>query len=172
MAIKVEFLGNTQNVLDAVARTNELLAAQSFFARIREHHGFDYSTATPAQIADLMETSDVVVSVKLYTSRWPWSKAVAFEDRRFPNVVFLNTRRLNRSVPSICATIVHECVHAVDSAEAGLRFGHLDNNPNGKENTAPYWIGDLAEEMLSGEAPQFAQLIESMEQEWNVETVV
>lgn len=171
MAIKVEFNGNAPNVILAVERTNELLGDPSFFARIREHQRFDFSTATPAQIADLMEVSNAVVTVKLYTSRNPWTKAVAFEDHHYPNVVFLNSRRLRRSVPSICATIVHECVHALDSAVEDFRFGHDGNSPNGNENSAPYWIGELAEEYLSGEPPQFAQLFESMEREWSTEAV-
>jgi len=164
--MNVTFSANNANVRAAVDQANIQLQNLAFFQRIREHAGFDSSTASPGQIAQLMALSNVMVQVELYTSRWPWSKALAYEDHRFPSKVFLNSRRLDRSLASICATIIHECVHALDATEEGLRFGHGDNNPNGKENTAPYWIGDLAFEMVHGSAPEFAQLFADMDSEW------
>jgi hypothetical protein len=164
--MNVIFSETDANVTAAVNRTNLLLKDATFFDRIRRHDRFDMSTATPRQIADLMETSNATVEVELYTSRWPWSKALAYEDSRYPNKVFLNSRRLNRSIASICATIVHECVHALDASAPNLRFGHGDNNPNGKENTAPNWISDLAYEMVAGKPAELAQLFTDMDSEW------
>ncbi|MCB9163593.1 MAG: hypothetical protein H6592_04015 [Flavobacteriales bacterium] len=164
--MKVQFSGNNANVDNAVERTNELLQDPAFFDAIRAHPKFDRSTATPVQIADLMQQSATVVEVKLYKSKWPLSKALAYEDHNYPNTVFLNSRRLDRSLASICATIVHECVHAVDALDKDLRFGHGGNDPNGKENTAPYWIGDLAYEMISGKPATFAQVFADMDSEW------
>ncbi len=160
------FSGTHPAVRAAVERTNTLLRDPDLYARIRRHPAFEMSTATPAQIADLMERSECSVNVVLYRSKWPWSKALAFEDDRFPNTVFLNERRLNRSLGSICATLIHECVHALDSTAADLRFGHGNNDPNGKENTAPYWIGDLAEEMVDGQPSAHVQLMADMSTEW------
>lgn len=162
----ITFSGNHVLVREAAALTNQLLQDTAFFEGIRQHDGFDMSTASPIQIADLMQSSNAVVTVELYKSKNPFSKVLAYEDSRYPNMVFLNSRRLKRSVASICNTIVHECVHALDAAEKGLRFGHGDNYAHGKENTAPYWIGDLAEEVISGEPPEFAQLFAAIDSEW------
>lgn len=164
--MQVVFFGSNDRVAQAVAAANKLLANDEFFERIRSHDAFSMATASPRQIADLMQGSAARVEVQLYKSRWPLSKALAYEDARYPNTVFLNSRRLDRSTASICATFIHECVHALDSSEPGLRFGHGDNNPNGKENTAPYWIGDLAYELISGAPPVYAQVFESMDTEW------
>lgn len=164
--MNIQFAGANVAVIAAVERTNVLLKDPDFFDRIRDHPRFDMSTALPSQIADQMERSEIVVSVILYKSKWPWSKALAFEDDRYPRTVFLNERRLNRSLGSICATIVHECVHALDSMVEDQRFGHGDNDPNGKENTAPYWIGDLAEEMVDGQPSAHVQLMADMSTEW------
>ncbi|MBK9419192.1 MAG: hypothetical protein IPN62_18405 [Flavobacteriales bacterium] len=164
--MKTSFTGTHPLVIAAAGRVDQLLADPLFFERIRQHARFDMSTATPAQIADLMQSSNATVKIELYKSKWPWSKALAYEDHRFPNTVFLNERRLNRSLASICATIMHEAVHSVDATAPDLRFGHGDNNPNQKENTAPYWIGDLAYEMVSGNPAEFAQLFADMDSEW------
>ncbi len=39
--------------------------------------------------------------------------------------------------------MIHENVHAVDNYNEQHRFGHGDNNSNGKRNSAPYWIEKL-----------------------------
>jgi len=162
----VTFPGTEANVVNAVARTNQLLQDAAFFTAIGQHPAFDRSTATPKQIADLLQQSATTITVVLYKSKWPLSKALAYEDHRFPDKVFINSRRLKRSLGSICATIIHECVHAIDAADENLRFGHGDNNPNGKENTAPYWIGDLAYEMVQGQPAEHVQLFADMDSEW------
>lgn len=162
----VTFPGTNKNVVNAVTRCNQILQDPAFFDLIRQHPAFDRSTATPAQIADLMQRSTSAVTVELYTPKWLWSKALAYEDHRYPNKVFLNARRLSRSLGSLSATIIHECVHALDAEDEALRFGHGDNNPNGKENTAPYWIGDLAYVMISGKTAELAQLFADMDSEW------
>lgn len=149
--MSVEFQGDWDVVVEATQRANRLLAAPEFYERIRGCPRFERTEVSPRQVADVMERCTARVTVQLYKSRWPWSKALAYEDARFPNLIFLNTRKLNRSVASIVGTIIHESVHAADTLSP-LDFGHGDNAAAGKENTAPYWIGNLAISMVSGEA--------------------
>lgn len=61
----------------------------------------------------------------------------------------MNDKKLNRSVESIAATIIHESVHVVNDSEQQYTFGYGNNSLANKENIAPYWIGDLALRMLS-----------------------
>ncbi len=92
----------------------------------------------------------MTVIIKLYKGSLG-SPTTAYVDDDYPNTVFLNSRKLDRDISEIVNTIVHECVHAVDAALTNVSFGHGDNNWRGKGNSAPYWIGNLAESILSGE---------------------
>lgn len=148
--IKVTFNGTHAGVQSAVETSNQLLRDKTFFDRIRQKDRFDLSNTSPQVIADLMENANGIVTVTLYASVSPFSRALAYEDSRYPGTVFLNTRRLNRSVASICASIIHECVHSVDGSQTQYSFGHGDNSSTGKANTAPYWIDNLAYEMIRG----------------------
>jgi hypothetical protein len=149
--MRVEFDGMWDVVVEATSQANLLLTKGEFYERIRACPRFDLTKALPRDIADLMERCTVRLTVQLYKSRSPWSRALGYEDARFPNVVFLNTRKLNRSVASIVGTIIHESVHVAD-AHSPLDFGHGGNSSAEKDTTAPYWIGNLAISMVSGQA--------------------
>lgn len=77
-----------------------------------------------------------------------YRKTFAYTDGRFPNTLFLNFKKLDREIEDIAATIIHESIHALDDAEATYTFGHGNNSSAGKDNTAPYWIGNLAYRIL------------------------
>ncbi|TMQ14872.1 MAG: hypothetical protein E6J91_14270 [Deltaproteobacteria bacterium] len=146
--MRVEFDGIWDVVTEATNQANLLLAKAEFYERIRTCPRFELTKASPRDIADLMERCTARLTVRLYKSRWPWSRAFGYEDARFPDMVFLNTRKLDRSMASIVGTIIHESVHAAD-AHSPLDFGHGSNSSADKENTAPYWIGNLAISMVS-----------------------
>ena len=60
-------------------------------------------------------------------------------------------------------TIVHECVHLADNNDNGkTNFGHGDNKSKGKKNSAPDWIGTLAEQYYQNEMKEEIE-IESVE---------
>jgi hypothetical protein len=52
---------------------------------------------------------------------------------------------MNRPTQDIVNTLVHELTHIVDKQHS-YTFGHGSNNPKGKEMTAPYLLGKLAQE--------------------------
>jgi len=149
--IRVNFDGTWDVVVEAASRANLVLASKAFYEAIRAHTRFDLTDASPNEIGEALEQCTLRLTVSLYKSRNPWSRALGYEDERQPNIVFLNTRKLNRSVASIVGTIVHEAVHAAD-AHSSLEFHHGDDSSIGKENTAPYWIGNLGISIASGSA--------------------
>ena len=147
--IKIETSVTTPVVLEAIKLVNELLKSEAFYAEISQKTTpFVFSNKTPSEIAGLIRSTDATVTVTLYTARRR-SDVYAYEDARYPGVVFLNTRKLNRSAASVAASIVHECVHSVDRMNDDSDFGHGGNSTRGKSNTAPYWIDELAERMLT-----------------------
>lgn len=145
-----EYKGSKTTVIASVEKANGILINDSFYARIALHDDFDFTDETPARIAQWIKESTHTVNVRLYKGRFR-SKATAYVDHRFPNTLFLNSRKLDRDPLEITNTIIHECVHVVDLEHVGSTFGHAGNDRNGKGNSAPYWIGSLAERILRGQ---------------------
>lgn len=160
--MKVIFDDNIEIVEKAVLQANNLLTSPEFFEEISKNDSFDFSTATPAQIAEIMKNSKLEFTVEMFypniLQAFVYRKTLAFTDSHYPNYLFLNYKKLNREVEDIAATIIHESVHALDDAEKDFTFGHGNNSSVGKENSAPYWIGNLAYRMLKGtkDAPLLA----------------
>ncbi|MGY3088411.1 hypothetical protein ACVWYF_001444 [Hymenobacter sp. UYAg731] len=155
------------SVVSACAQANGLLQDPAFFAGIAAHPSFDEDAGGPptrvgpAQIAAFMQQLPLAFSVSLFTPRGPiqrikYFKTQAYTDPGQPDTLFLNSRWLAQKTPpmaEIAATIIHECVHAADEADPVHDFGHGDNSSVGKQNTAPYWIGNYAYRCLGGPQP-------------------
>ncbi len=151
----ITFNDKQQKVEEATEMANSILKNSLFYSKIREKDNFDLSTASPQIIADLIEQSDLEFKIDLfYPSGWraiKYRKTFAYTDSRFPNTLFLNLKKLNRNSISIAATIIHESIHALDHDAIDYTFGHGNNSSKGKSNTAPYWIGNLANKILKGD---------------------
>lgn len=143
--IELECRVELAHVREAASIAQALLRNEEFLREIARQASFDQTSLTPAEVAERMQSSDaklVVVAERIGRRR---TRAVAAEDARRPGFVVLSERKLDRTVPSIVNSIVHEAVHCVDRAADDAEFGHDSNNARGKSNTAPYFIGDLAE---------------------------
>jgi hypothetical protein len=140
---RVSYSGTRLIVTKAVNDANKVLQNSEFYKAIREKNDFTYTKVDPAEIANLIQQSRVRVNVRLYDGE-PGSTTNAYVTSKYPNTLFLNSDKLNRSSESITNTIIHEVVHAVDASADGIRFGHGTNSRIGKGNSAPYWIGSLA----------------------------
>ncbi len=157
--MKIIFNDNQPKIQEATDLANSVLGNPIFYTKIKEKDSFDLSTASPQIIADLIEKSNLEFTVDLfYPSGWrriKYRKTLAYTDRRYPNTLFLNLRKLKRSPESIAATIIHESIHALDNEAVDYTFGHGNNSSKGKKDTAPYWIGNLAFKILQNdfEAP-------------------
>jgi hypothetical protein len=157
----------------ATEMANALLVNSEFIQKIRDKDSFDMSTASPQVIADLIEASRLEMEIKLFyptgENDLKYIKTFAFTNRKMPNILFLNLKKLNRTTESIAATIIHECIHVIDNAASEYTFGHGDNSSKGKGNTAPYWIGNLANKMLHANA---AELVFDQEEDSSTDTIV
>jgi hypothetical protein len=147
--MKVHYDGNIDLVEKAVYAANGLLADDQFYETIRQHGQFDMTSATSAQIADIMRSCNTLLSVVLYKPWSPFAPSLGKEDSGHPEFIYMNFRRLSRPMADIVGTIIHEAVHAAD-ATSPVDFGHGDNSSRGKENTAPYWIGNMAIARIAG----------------------
>jgi len=147
--IKIMYNGYHRNLKLAVNNVNNLLQQEYFYQGIMRHANFDMCDITPRQLAGLMRISDIRMSIDLYYSLKPFSKAVSYDDAEDATVIHLNKWNLNRSVESLCNTLMHQCIHAVNELFPQFSFGHGDSATAGKENTAPYWIAALAQRLIS-----------------------
>jgi len=74
----------------------------------------------------------------------PFGSAIASFNPRRPNEIRLNAWKLKRSADSICGSIMHEFVHLVDNFYTTATFGHAYEYHVGREDSAPYKIGELS----------------------------
>lgn len=104
---------------------------------------------TPKKLSDIIQHTELQLSLDLY---WPvplTNTAYGYDDVQDAPVIHMNRLALNRPFHSICNTIMHQAVHAINAVHKNFSFGHGDNNPVGKEHTAPYCIAGLAEKMAA-----------------------
>ena len=164
--MNIIYKGKQQKIIDAVDYVNDLFEEETFWSTISGKDSFDYSLHSPSEIAEFMKNKDEKIEVKLYRPRWPrHRKTNAYTDSRYPNILFYNSKKLWRGVGNIVNTIVHEYVHSVDFTEDGsprIEYGHGSQSSSGKANSAPYWIGSLAERFFDTEYLEEPQ-IESIE---------
>lgn len=153
--MKITFNDVHKNVQEAVKMANSVLENEDFYIRIRQVTKFDLSTASPEFIADLIHNSNLDFNVELfYPSGWraiKYRKTFAYTDGNYPNTIFLNLKKLDREIEDIAATIIHESIHTLDDECVEYTFGHGNNSSVGKDNTAPYWIGNLVYQILKGD---------------------
>lgn len=136
---------------EAVKMSNQILNSKLFYDKIKEHSSFDNTDLSPKEIADLIEEANQQVFIKTY---WRWNP---FRPNTCVNATTLsstqikvNVRCFSHTLKEAVNTLIHESVHAVDHLNKKWDFTHHDNRNDGDENnTAPWVIGKIAEEMVS-----------------------
>jgi len=179
-----KYEGDSHLINNCVKIANELVLDENFRERIRECE-FDMATCDGVVIAEdirkaaeyrkislgfpMYPASENVgktkhfvdyipvhpIIVKTYRSKNPWSSALGYFSPSQPDHIFLNNRKLNRSKGSIVATLIHEMIHFCDYLNEVDSYGHGDNSPAGKENTAPFYIDNIAESIVDDKQPSF-----------------
>jgi hypothetical protein len=147
-----------EKILRCVKRANDILEDLDFYGEIAQKNSFDMSTASPTYIAKKMREKFPKLNCNVKTYYKKWSRANAFFEPSNPTFININLAKLNRTDESIVATIIHEWVHMVDGVDKQESFGHGSNSSKGKQNTAPYWIDNLAESFSNRDksvAPDF-----------------
>ena len=113
-------------------------------AILERSNAFTYSNVPlgriPSIIGNRLEVAHSSVTIK---TKWYWRKKV-LAWYKGGDVIYFNSRCLNRPLCSLVGTYAHELTHVADSYTKEYFFGHGDNSPKGKEESAPYWIGRVA----------------------------
>jgi len=148
--ITIKYSGKSSTIQKAVLQANRLLRSREFYERISLHPFFDRANIQPYIISNLLKTTSIKMNIKFYYSQPP-GKANSFDDIINPRNIQLNVWTMERPVASLCNTMLHACVHAVNAEFPTYQFGHNCIEEKDAANTAPYWIGNLAQKMVLGD---------------------
>lgn len=151
LRIKMFFTqSNNNRLFQAIEKANNILFDEVFLGFINNKGSFDMATCSSSHIAQLIIVYRELEQMEIVGYHKKLSRALAYFDKRYPNKIFINTAKINRSLGSIVATYIHEYIHLLDNIDKTHYFGHGDNKRKGKENTAPYWIDNLAQSLIDG----------------------
>lgn len=141
-----------KNLNLALHNANDRDFQRKLINKIYELDFFDMSTADPPYIAKTMDKvlKENIIWIKIYYPKWRWSKAIGYYSNAKPFDINLNGYKLNRSTGSFIQTFYHELIHLCDHLDSRFSYGHGSNNAQGKEYTAPYKIGEMAQDLYDG----------------------
>jgi hypothetical protein len=147
VGIQVRYTGTDTTILRAMDRANLVMRHPLFYKLLQAHTDtFDHSNVNGEMLAGYFQKEQAVAEVLTYKSLTRFSRSTAYTS--FDGRIFVNIKRLDRPIDDVAITLIHECVHVLDSRTRGVWMGHGSNNPKGKSQTAPYAIELIADSVL------------------------
>lgn len=147
----VFYSGRYSRVNKAAIIFNHIMMEIEFRELVSKIHAFDMSRdidgsmISGKELLAIIDKSDVTFTVLTYRPWFRWSRAIAYYSGG--KNLFLNSRKLNRSVASIAGSIAHEAIHGYDNFVPEY-LGHGSNSPRGKQHTAPYLFGNIVNDYI------------------------
>lgn len=130
--------------IEAACKSVELFLNE-YLGIIKQEPYFTHTKMSPTDVyyrIKLGLAQEPSFTIRLYRSRLPWSKAIAYTTKD-SRIIFLNSRMLDfRDKADYANTICHEMIHS--SVLGG--FTHGSNNPRGKERSVNYRVGQIVED--------------------------
>jgi hypothetical protein len=154
--ITYQYSGDDQRLADAIGHAAALLRSSNFRAVIeaRESNFFN-TTRTCRDIARAVFECDVTVTLSLFSRKPRFGRlTTAYVDPDIADIIFFNTYAIGRGDRANTNTLVHETIHVIDKFHdtiSGFDFTHDGNDPNHppqNRDSAPYWIGNRAEDLM------------------------
>ena len=153
----------------AVNCANSLLKNPKFYQYISEKNEFDMADASPSCIAEMIRNAEIKMRVIMYVAS---PRVHGYDDPYNPDLIHINVFRNDWTISGIVNTIMHQMVHAVNELNQNYRFSHGDRCSEGKQNTAPYWIANCAEELLTGRPGKTGLVHEAPPESLALDTIV
>lgn len=130
-----------ENVDSGVFLVLRYFQSDKFLEKVKSAYGFNHTYKSPPEVAEDIKNYSNTIKIKSYTSRWPWSRAIAYTQN---GVIYFNTRK-SMDAYKRANTIVHETMHI-------MGYSHDGNTPSKYNDlTVPYYVGDMFEEFLCQE---------------------
>lgn len=133
---------------------NMLLVDEEIETIVRRMGTVTYSSCTSTMLANFvrLQGDNFQPVVYLYKTWKPGSKALAKTYRGNYSKMYLNSRKLNRSLGSLTGTIAHEWGHLLESFVRERLptafFNHGSNSRVGKEQSFQYTLGRKVKELV------------------------
>jgi len=127
---------------DLCKEANKIMHNDSFRSEVINTNEFIYTSDNGFTVYEKL-TIPYVTVIRIYTSKNPWSSAIATTFTGDKENIYLNTRRNPRPMPEMVNTAIHERLHS-------FGYGHGSNSPVGKENSVNYKVGSIAEKYVGG----------------------
>ena len=143
--VKLLYKGNIKRIKAASEIANKILSSSEFYSRIRDIDKFDQTSLSGSDIAGLMENAGHTVTVTGAL------KPIANASTETSDEIKVSVFRFGWRLKTGVNTLVHETVHAIDLLNSKTDFTHStnDNSDGRHNNTAPWVIGKIAEDMCS-----------------------
>lgn len=138
--------GDISSIKKAVTYANSDILKMYVIDHVKSRASFDMSTASPQYISEQLDLflSNVTVNIVTYKPFNRFTKAIGYYSPDEPTTIHFNVYKLTSDLSVYVGNFFHEIVHMMDSFDNEHSFGHGDNKPSGKANTAPYFIGNIA----------------------------
>jgi len=146
--MQISYTNNNESLIDSVNFVNQLSSNEEFWTDIEHHPQFDNTTLSSNEICRRLRACTRAVTLLHWTPRVGRRRTVAVTDPDRPYRIYYHTRFLGNAVAAMVNTLVHEFVHNVDLFDDGSptnEYTHNGQRAAGNQGTAPYWIGDLAQ---------------------------
>ena len=110
-----------------------------------------------ASIAKAIFECNAEIKISMFSKRpirFIRSLTTAYVDGQFKNTIFFNAYAISRGAEANTNTLVHETVHVVDkfhdenNIDDFTHKGQKPHRPPENQSSAPYWIGNRAQELL------------------------
>jgi hypothetical protein len=143
--MRAEFKGDDPGLAAAAGAITALTDRADFWDGIVAHGPFDRATISADEIARRLRAETHAICVVLWKPRAPrrefYKNTVAVTNPKEPFVLHYHVAFLGNSIG--------QKINNVDDhdGQPGEQMGHGDNDWHGKENTAPYWIGEFAQRL-------------------------
>ncbi len=100
---------------------------------------FNNTNNNGQKVAFDIEDSHVVMKVKLYKTKFPWSKTIGYAEG---DTIWVNSRKLDLSLADRTENFMHEPLHL-------LGYGHVGNYNNAfNRETVPYKVAAIFRQYL------------------------
>lgn len=144
--VQLQYSGSKRKVSRAVEKANEILAAPAFYEQIAQADPFDFTSFSPGEIADILKSAGqtIIIKSKLLMP-------IANASTQSSQLIEVSSLRFSKHLPTAVNTLIHETVHAIDFIDHSLEFTHDGNESVNQENTAPWRIGKIAENMVEAQ---------------------
>ena len=140
---QIMYSGTNETITRAVGDANQIISNPQFISKIEAIGSFDNTHYSGSQIVQEMKNIKNVQLIEYYKKH---TRANATTGK----VISINTAKLDRPLPSIINTIIHEYIHSVDLLTNNKwDYTHKKQKEENPPISAPWVIGKLSEDYVN-----------------------